>query len=283
MNEKELTQFKIFLRSFTRRNGKKLGERTINGIITLAKFIEETSQNQSQEVLKKKYENYLNQRNHPIAKYSLWLYLKSLGYEDKFVKEIVSFHKRPLTALNDQEKLAESVLSKKELFYLVENIDNERDKLIVKLLYDTGARVSELANIKLKDLDFNTKEIQIMGKGRKPRTVYFQKSTEELLKKHLDNNKINNPTSLVFTIKPITIWYNLKKYGKELLSRDLHPHMLRHSRLQHMADEGVDSFSIKSYAGHSDIGTTQIYVKSSKFQGKIAFEKAGDVWEEREK
>ncbi len=57
--------------------------------------------------------------------------------------------------------------------------------------------------------------------------------------------------------------------------------MLRHSRLQHMADEGVDSFAIKSYAGHSDIGTTQIYVKSSKFQGKIAFEKAGDLWEEK--
>ncbi len=283
MKQESFVKFKEFLRSFTRRNGKKLGERTINGIITLAKFIEESSQNQSQEVLKKKYESYLNQRNHPIARYSLWLYLKSLGYEDKFVKEIVSFHKRPLTALNDQEKLAESVLSKKELFYLVDNIDNERDKLIVRLLYDTGARVSELANIKLKDVDFNTKEIQIMGKGRKPRTVYFQKSTEELLKKHLDNNKINNPNSLVFTIKPITIWYNLKKYGKELLSRDLHPHMLRHSRLQHMADEGVDSFSIKAYAGHADIGTTQIYVKSSKFQGKIAFEKAGDVWEERKK
>ena len=120
-----------------------------------------------------------------------------------------------------------------------------------------------------------------MGKGRKPRTVYFQQSTSGLLKKYLEENKIINPNTTVFSIKPITVWYNLKKYGKELLSRDLHPHMLRHSRLQHMADEGVDSFSIKSYAGHSDIGTTQIYVKSSKFQGKIAFERAGDVWENK--
>ena len=60
---------------------------------------------------------------------------------------------------------------------------------------------------------------------------------------------------------------------KELLSRDLHPHMFRHSRLQHMADEGVDSFAIKSYAGHSDIGTTQIYVKASKYQRQLAFYK----------
>ena len=48
--------------------------------------------------------------------------------------------------------------------------------------------------------------------------------------------------------------------------------MFRHTRLQHMADGGVDSFAIKSYAGHADIGTTQIYVKSSKYQGRIAFE-----------
>ena len=187
------------------------------------------------------------------------------------------------TALNDEEKLAESVLSNKELVYLVDNIEIKRDKLLVKLLYDSAARISEIMNIKLKDVDFKTREIQVMGKGRKPRTVYFQQSTSNILKEYLDENKILNPNMPVFNIKPITVWYNLKKYGKELLSRNLHPHMLRHSRLQHMADEGVDSFAIKSYAGHSDISTTQIYVKSSKFQGKIAFDRAGDVWDKKKK
>ena len=123
-----------------------------------------------------------------------------------------------------------------------------------------------------------TGEVQVMGKGRKPRTVYFQQHTRRLLEKYMQEESIVNPNALVFTIKPITIWYNCRKYGKEFLQRELHPHMLRHSRLQHMADEGVDSFMIKSYAGHSDIGTTQIYVKNSKFQRKLAFDRAGNIW-----
>ena len=279
MDQENIEKYAEFLRSFTKKNSKKLGERTIDGIITLSKFIETTKPNQSLENLKKLHEKYLQERNYRIATYSLWLYLKSLNYQDKFIKEFVSFTRKTITALNDEEKLAQSVLSKKELFYLVDNIPNLRDKLILKLLYDTGARVSELSNLKLKDVDLNTNEAQLMGKGRKPRTVFFHKSTSEMLNSYLTLSKNTNPNNNIFDIKPVTIWYNLKKYGRELISRDLHPHMLRHTRLQHMADEGVDSFAIKSYAGHSDISTTQIYVKSSKYQRKIAFDKAGDIWE----
>ena len=207
------------------------------------------------------------------------MYLKSLGYEEDLIKRIVNFNKKPSTALNDAEKLAQYVLSKKELLYLVENIKKPRDKLIIKFLYDTGARVSELTNLQLKDIDLDIKEATLMGKGKKPRTVYFQETTSTLLKEYLESKKLINPSEKVFAIKPITVWYHLKKYGKEILNRDLRPHMLRHTRLQHMADEGVDSFLIKSYAGHSDIGTTQIYVKNSKFQRKLAFNKAGDLWD----
>ena len=283
MDDVELVKYETFLKSVTKKNGKRIGEKTIHGILTLAKYIEPAKNNEKLETLTKRYQEYMTNRNYPMAKYGLWIYLRSLGYEDKFIKEIINFKKMNQTALNDEEKLAESVLSNKELIYLVDNIEIKRDKLIVKLLYDSAARISEIMNIKLKDIDFKTREVEVMGKGRKPRTVYFQQSTANMLKEYLDENKIVNPNMPVFNIKPITVWYNLKKYGKELLSRDLHPHMLRHSRLQHMADDGVDSFAIKSYAGHSDISTTQIYVKSSKFQGKIAFDRAGDVWDKKKK
>ena len=282
MNNEELNNFQQFLIPFTKKNGKKLGERTIHGILTLAKFIESSKNDESLESLALKHKTYLDSRNYPIAKYSLLLYLKSLNYDDKFIKEMISFRKRNQTALNDEERLAESVLTKKELLFLVNSIPNIRDKLIVKILYDTGARVSEITNLKLKDIDLDTKEIHVMGKGRKPRTVYIHSSTTDLLKVFIQNENILSPNIEVFRITPMTVWYNLKKYGRELLDRELHPHMLRHSRLQHMADDGIDSFSIKSYAGHSDIGTTQIYVKASKYQGKLAFEKAGDIWEKKE-
>jgi len=281
MEQNTLNEYGEFLIKFTKKNGKTLGERTIHGILTLAKFIEETKSNQSLEVLNTKYKEYLEQRNYPIAKYALWLYLKSLNYHDKFIKDLISFRKRNITALNDEEKLAEAVLTKKELLYLVDNIPNIRDRIIVKMLYDAGARVSEITNLKLKDIDLETREIQVMGKGRKPRTVFIQGSTSEMLKNFINDQNILSPNSPIFSITPMTVWYNLKKYGREIISRDLHPHMLRHSRLQHMADEGIDSFAIKSYAGHSDIGTTQIYVKASKYQRKLAFDKAGDVWERK--
>lgn len=282
MKQEELTKFENFLKTFTKKSNKKLGERTINGLLTLAKFIETSKPEEPLEIISQKYKTYLETRNYPIAKYSLWLYLKFLGYQDKFIKDIISFRKRNITALNDEEKLAKSVLTKKELLFLVNNIPIQRDKLIVRMLYDTGARISEITNLTLKDIDLEIREIHVIGKGRKPRTVYIQEGTCALLKDLIKNQNISAPNSPIFLIKPCTVWYNLKKYGQELLSRDLHPHMLRHSRLQHMADEGIDSFSIKSYAGHADIGTTQIYVKASKFQGKLAFEKAGDIWKKDE-
>jgi len=278
VDDEVLRSFEIFLNQFTKKNGKKIGERTIHGVLTLAKFLPDSKQNESLDVIKNRYVDYIKFRNHPIGIYALWSYLKFLGYNDKIIKEVAVFKKRGISALTDEEKLATSILSKKEILFLVKSIPNDRDRLIIKLLYDTGARVSEITNLKLKDIDLETKEIQVMGKGRKPRTVYFHDSTAEGIKSYLAMNNILSPNSAVFFITPMTVWYNLKKYGFELLSRELHPHMLRHSRLQHMADEGIDSFAIKSYAGHADISTTQIYVKASKYQGKLAFDKAGDVW-----
>lgn len=278
MKESSLRAFEEFLHSFIKKNGKKLGEKTKYGVLTLAKFIEETPKGGSITFLKKIHSPYLKERKYPLANYTLWLYLLSQGYEEKQIKELVAFKRTSNSAMTDEEKLACSVLSKKELLYVVENIKNPRDALIVRFLYDTGARVSEMTNLKLKDIDLKTREVQLMGKGKKPRTVFIQETTAKLLEEHIKEKNILAPHDSLFTIKPMTVWYNLKKYGKELLQRDVHPHMLRHSRLQHMADEGVDSFAIKSYAGHGDISTTQIYIKNSKFQRKLAFDKAGNIW-----
>ncbi len=278
MKENTLREFEEFLNTFLKKNGKKLGEKTKHGVLTLAKFIEDTSKGGSLTFLKKIHSPYLKQRSYPLASYTLWLYLLSQGYQEKQIKELVAFKRTNNSSLSDEEKLVHSVLSKKELLYLVENIKKPRDALIVRFLYDTGARVSEMTSLKVKDIDLQTREVQVLGKGKKPRTVYIQPTTVKLLEEYLEEENIQAPNDSVFHLKSMSVWYNLKKYGKELLQRDLHPHMLRHSRLQHMADEGVDSFAIKSYAGHSDISTTQIYIKNSKFQRKLAFDRAGNIW-----
>ena len=282
MDLKTLSKFEEFLPKVKKRkSGKRLGERTIHGIITLAKFLPDDNGRTSVEELRQKYKNYMMERDYPIAKYTLWMYLQWKGYDEEIIKKVVKFRKQDtITAINDEEKLAENVLSKKEVFLLVNTTPNPRDKLIFRLLYDTGARVSEVCNITFNDIDMENKEVSIMGKGRKPRQVFFHEETKKELENFL---KIKNfeKNEKVFTVTPMTVWYNLKKYGLEILQKGLHPHMLRHSRLQHLADDGVDAFSIKAYAGHEDIRTTQIYVKASKFQRKIAFEKGGNIWEEK--
>ncbi len=278
VKKEEISRFEAFLNGFTKKNGKKLGEKTIHNILVLSKFIEYTKENETIENLISKHKKFLENRNYPMGKYSLWLYLKFLNYDEKIIKEVASFRKKNLTALTDEEKLAASVLSKKELTFLVDCISNLRDKVLLRILYDTGARISEILNLTLKDIDFDIKEVSVMGKGRKPRTIFIQNSTIELLKLLIKSKNIVSPNNLIFPIKANTAWYHLKKYGRKFLNRDLHPHMLRHTRLQHMADEGVDAFEIKAYAGHSSVSITETYVKSSKYQRKLAFEKAGDIW-----
>lgn len=281
MEKQTLEKFSTFLQNYKRKNGKKLGVRTINGILTLSKFIPEINNNLDINALITTFRDYLSTRNHPIAKEALSLYLKWLGYDLETIKKVVKFE-RQITAVRDEEKLAESVLSKKEVLKLVSEITDPRDQLIVRLFYDTAARVSELCSVKLSDIEFEKNEIKVMGKGRKPRQVYFQSQTAELLKQFIKKMRIKQDDNII-GISPAAIWYNLKRYGKQILGKDMRPHMFRHSRLQHMADDGVDSMTIKAYAGHEDIKTTQIYVKASSYQRRLAFEKAGNLWEEERK
>lgn len=277
MNDEQKLAFGNFLSKFTKKSGKNLGQRTVKTVIVLSKYFPELQPNEPIETVAEKCKPYLEQRSYPIARYSLWLYLAFLNCPEASIKQIIKFERRNKSALTDDEKLAKSVLSKEEILKLIDNVRNERDNLIIRLLYDTACRVSELCSVKKMDVNFSNNEIQVMGKGGKPRVVYFHDETKSLLEKWNSLNKFDS-ADLVFSIKPITVWFNLKKYGKELLNKDLHPHMFRHTRLQHMADVGVDGLSIKAYAGHEDVRTTQIYVKSSKFQRKIAFEKAGNIW-----
>jgi len=268
-------KFAEFLRGYVKKNGRRLGQRTIFGVLTLARLIPDVGPGLASQELKLRLQDFVNSRNYPMAKYSLWLYLKFLGY-DKPEDMGVKFGRQVGTALTDEEKLAHSVLSKQEIIRLANEIPKERNKLVVRLLYDTAARISELIGVKLSDVDFQNNEITIMGKGRKPRQVFFHPETRKMLEEWVRKNRLK-PDDMVFQIKPITIWYGLKQYGK-VFGKDLRPHMFRHSRLQHMADDGVDAFSIKAYAGHEDVRTTQIYVKASRFQRKLAFEKGGNIW-----
>ena len=150
-----------------------------------------------------------------------------------------------------------------------------RDKAILELLYACGLRVSELVQLKIKDVDFDMKFLRITGKGDKIRIVpigsfafkhlqnYLIKVRPVYLKKRSSDiiflNKFGKPISRQ------SIWQLIKFYAKKSgISKQISPHTFRHSFATHMLNNGADLRVVQLLLGHSDISTTQVYLHVSK-------------------
>ena len=142
-----------------------------------------------------------------------------------------------------------------------------RDALILETLYSTGIRVSELVNIKLKDIDYNENAILILGKGNKERYVIYGSKMENLLEKYISERstfKIDHDYLFVnryynkITDRSIRkiIETNIKKGA---LNLNVSPHTLRHTFATHMLDSGADIEIVRELLGHESLSTTQIY------------------------
>jgi len=145
-----------------------------------------------------------------------------------------------------------------------------RDKAIIELMYSTGIRVSELASIRVGDLQMEAGCLRCIGKGNKERLVpvgkkalavveaYMKKSRPELLKDNASANLFLNQRGR--PMDRVMIWKMMGRYGrKAALRKPLKPHTLRHSFATHLLDRGADLRSVQMMLGHSDISTTQIY------------------------
>ena len=152
-----------------------------------------------------------------------------------------------------------------------------RDRFFLIFAYETGARMQELLDIKIKDIirNGNRVKVRVYGKGSKIRYVPLMKSTIEHLEAYLSefHRSSTNDELLFFTIhdfkhtqmKPGTVDYFMKKYGKLAHALDenfplgLHSHMLRHSIAMAMYKKGIPISYIKDFLGHSSLETTAIY------------------------
>lgn len=152
---------------------------------------------------------------------------------------------------------------------------NEQETLIVELLYGCGLRVSELVNLRLNNIDINSKYIQCTGKGSKERIVPFGNKAKNALIKYLKcrdfiilNNKLPDTKILFLKAdgKQITrqdVYYFIKKLG-EKIHKHISPHTLRHSFATHLLENGADLRVVQELLGHSDVATTQLYTHITK-------------------
>jgi len=160
------------------------------------------------------------------------------------------------------------VLTAEEVKNLINSIHNYKHKLILKLLYGCGLRVSELVSLKKEDINFTESLIHIkLSKGRKDRFVKIPESIKEDLHKYLDLTL----TNLVFEsakggkLNTATIQKIVKDSAKKAgIKKHVHPHTLRHSFATHLLEQGTDLRLIQKLLGHSDIKTTQIYLSVSQ-------------------
>lgn len=163
-----------------------------------------------------------------------------------------------------------------EVRQLVQDCKNrkysERDKLIIMILFFNGLRVSELVDIKLKDV--NSNKIKINGKGNKDRYIVLSKTVIEQINKYINTDRISlvkgeNPYLFInnkgtnLTSRGIRyIITDITKKGE--LEKNVYPHMLRHSFATYFLSNGSDLRTVQTFLGHENISTTQVYTHLSQ-------------------
>lgn len=155
-------------------------------------------------------------------------------------------------------------LPKTQIEQLLASIDHPRDRLILELLYDSGIRRFELAQLKVADVNLEEGFICIRGKGRKERIVPLPEGMIHLLRNWVEtlNSPWLFPSSKGKCITPRQVNNIVNKWAK-LAGVDVTPHQLRHSFCSHLFDNGAELKVIQDLAGHHSASTTQLYTKVS--------------------
>jgi integrase/recombinase XerD len=167
-----------------------------------------------------------------------------------------------------------------------------RNAILLSVLYDTGSRVQELINIRVKDVRLSSPAvIRLHGKGRKIRQVPLMGKTSEVLGLYLEMKKyhpgISKGDNYLFVNQKkqqLSRWgisYILNKYVEKAkddvgfnVDFPVTPHVMRHSKAMHLLQSGVDLIYIRDFLGHVDCSTTEVYARADSEMKRKAIEKA---------
>lgn len=166
-------------------------------------------------------------------------------------------------------------LSQREVAALLElpvhsTPEDQRDRVMLELLYATGLRVSELVSVETSHMNLEVGYLRVTGKGSKQRVVpmgeparrllhqYVERVRPQLLKRRLSRFLFVSRRGKLLTRQ--AFWKALRLRGQRAgLTKPISPHMLRHSFATHLLGGGADLRSVQTMLGHADIATTQIY------------------------
>lgn len=162
-------------------------------------------------------------------------------------------------------------LTYEELEILRTGCKTLRQKCILEMFYSTCVRLDELVNMNIADVGFSEQRINVIGKGNKERTVYFNARTKVYLQKYLKLRNDTSPALFVTERAPIDrlgrrgVQREIKKIQEQSgLNKNIYPHLLRHSGSSHMLEKGIAIEVIQEILGHESLDTTRHYSKSSQ-------------------
>ena len=201
-----------------------------------------------------------------------------------YENEIIS--KNPMKAIKSPkirpEESLPKFLSKQDVREILEFLNENKSipytsrmrlAIIIRLLYASMARVSEVCSLKVLDVDLDQNLIKVRGKGNKERFIPIDLQTANLLKTQIDNRSLitTDKSSFLFInnrgtqLKPRTIQQDIKNlkyilgYSKD---KKLTPHIFRHTGATHLRQNGMDISELQDILGHSSTNTTKIYAKN---------------------
>jgi site-specific recombinase XerD len=151
---------------------------------------------------------------------------------------------------------------------------NPRDYAVLQVFLQTGIRVSELANLRIADIDFIKPAITVRGKGSVEREIALEKKGIHALKSYLAirPESISTRVFLNYQAEPISergIRKLVVKYRVEAgITKNASCHTLRHTFATYKAEKGVSAYQLQQWLGHANLNTTQIYIHLGKQNAK---------------
>jgi len=171
----------------------------------------------------------------------------------------------------------------------------QRDRALMELLYASGLRVSELVSLNLEQVNLDTGEIRVRGKGSKERMVLMGKPAVEALRAYLSQGRPKLFGTRVRMTNALFInpdggrlserWVQsiLVKYASIAgIERRVHPHMLRHTFATHLLDGGADLRVVQELLGHASLSSTQIYTHVTQSQARKVYLSAHPMAREKD-
>ena len=158
----------------------------------------------------------------------------------------------------------------------------QRDKLMLRLLYETGMRRSELAGLTTASVDFSSLTIKVLGKRNKERLIPIENELAHNIKQYLalkEQEKGSSEWLFVGArgrqITPQDVYLTVKRYMTALSNADrVSPHVFRHSFATHILNEGGNIEAIKELLGHADLATTEVYTHVTREHLKEVYKHA---------